>query len=162
MGVLSLLLTLLPVTLALSIMRYRLWDIDVIINRALVYGTLSATLAGVYAGGVIGLQSLLRAVTGQESDVVVIASTLAIAALFVPLRRRIQALIDMRFYRGRYNAERVLARFGATVRDEVDLERLSHALVGVVDDVMRPAHVSVGLIAPTGGAGGPNEPDARP
>ena len=134
---------LLPLSFAVAILRYRLWDIDIIVNRALVYGGLTAALVGMYFGVVVGLQAAFRAATGQESAVA--ASTLVIAALFLPLRRRIQEFIDRRFYRRRYDAARTLAAFSARVRDEVDLERLSGALVSVVEETMQPAHVSLWL-----------------
>ncbi len=119
----NLFLLLIPLSIGIAILRYRLYDIDIIINRTLVYGTLTATLAMIYAGLVIGLQSLVRLFTGQvsQSPFVIVASTLAIAALFQPLRRRLQAIIDRRFYRQKYNAARTLAAFSATLRNEVDL-----------------------------------------
>ena len=134
-----------PLSIAFSMLRYRLWDLDIFVKRALVYGLLTAILVGAYFGIVIGLQAAFRAATGQESAVAVVASTLAIAALFLPLRRRIQDFIDRRFYRRRYDAARTLAGFAATAREEVDLERLSTALVGVVRETMAPAHVSLWL-----------------
>ena len=134
-----------PVSIVVAILRYRLYDIDVLINRALVYGALTAALVAAYFGMVVGMQAAFRAATGQESAVAVVASTLVIAALFLPLRRRIQDFIDRRFYRRRYDAARTLAAFSATVRDEVDLERLSGALVSVVEETMQPAHVSLWL-----------------
>ena len=133
------------VALVVSILRYRLWDIDVLINRTLVYGTLTGTLATGYIGSVLLLQVAFSAVTDQGGSVAIVASTLAIAALFQPLRRRIQALIDQRFYRRRYDAARALASFGTTARDEVELPRLSDALVGVVQETMQPEHVSLWL-----------------
>ena len=136
---------LLPAGIAVAILKYRLYDIDVLINRTLVYGTLTAVLAGTYFGSVILLQMAFRNVTGQESTVALVASTLAIAALFQPMRRVVQRIIDSRFYRRRYDAARTLAVFGATARDEVELPRLSSALVGVVQQTMQPAHVSLWL-----------------
>ena len=134
-----------PLALVVAVMRYRLWDIDLLINRTLVYGMLTAILAGTYFAIVVLIQMAFRAATGQESAVAVVASTLVIAALFLPLRRRIQDFIDRRFNRRRYDAARTLAAFSARMRDEVDLERLSGALVSVVEETMQPAHVSLWL-----------------
>lgn len=138
-----LVLALLPLSVGTAILSYRLYAIDVLINRTLVYGTLTILLAGVYYGGVALLQSAFRALTGQGSPLAVVLSTLAIAAAFSPLRRRIQAFIDHRFYRRKYDAQRALASFGTTARDEVELEMLAQALVGVVDETMQPAEVSL-------------------
>jgi hypothetical protein len=138
-------LLLIPLSLLISILRSRLWDIDVIINRTLTYGLLTAFLAFAYFSGVGMLQWLFRAITGQGSTVSVVAATLAVAALFQPLRRRIQALIDRHFYRRKYDAARTLAAFGATLRDETDLERLSAHLVAAVEETMQPTHVSLWL-----------------
>jgi hypothetical protein len=134
-----------PLALAIAILRHRLWDIDALINRALVYVSLSAILATVYFGGVALSQSLVRAVIGQTSHVAVAASTLAVAALFQPLRRRLQAAVDRRFYRRKYDATRTLASFGGALRDETDLNRIQANLLAAVHDTMQPAHASLWL-----------------
>jgi hypothetical protein len=136
-----------PISMGIAILRYRLYDIDVVINRTLVYGSLTAILAGVYFGGVTATQVLLRNITGQEQlpQLVVVASTLLIAALFNPLRRRIQSFIDRRFYRSKYDAAKTLEAFSARLRDETDLDRLGEDLVGVVTETMQPSHVSMWL-----------------
>jgi hypothetical protein len=135
-----------PAAIAIAILRYRLFEIDIIINRTLVYGALTAVLALVYAACVVLLQELFRALTGEGQDeLVTVGSTLAIAVLFNPLRRRIQVAIDRRFYRRRYDMARTLQSFNATLRDEVDLNRLAVDLLTVVDETMRPAHVSLWL-----------------
>ena len=139
---------LVPLSVAVAILRYRLYDIDLLINRALVYGTLTGILALIYVGGVVSLQSIFRTMTGQDSDMAIVASTLAIAGLFQPLRRRIQAVIDRRFYRRKYDTQRTLAAFAATLRDETDLERISADLLGVVEETMQPEHVSLWLRPP--------------
>ena len=140
-----LLLEVLWISIAVAIFRYRLYDIDLVINRTLVYGALTLFLALIYFGGVVLLQATLRALTGQESSLAVVASTLLIAALFNPLRHRIQAFIDRRFYRRKYNAERVLAIFSSRLRDETDLDRLSEDLLDVVRETVQPAHASLWL-----------------
>ena len=135
----------LPICFAISILRYRLWDIDLVINRALVYGALTATLAGTYVGIVLGLQSAFRAVTDQGGGIAIVISTLVIAALFQPLRRRAQTIIDRRLFRQKYDAAQTLGSFGERIRDEVDIERVSEAFVNVVEETMQPAHVSLWL-----------------
>jgi hypothetical protein len=134
-----------PVALGFAVLKYRLYAIDIFINRALVYGLLTATLAGVYLGGVILLQYLFRALTGQESQLAIVASTLAIAALFIPLRRRVQRFVDRRFYRRKYDAAKTLASFNARLRDETDLDTLVDDVVGVVSQAMQPEHASLWL-----------------
>jgi hypothetical protein len=144
---------LIPLSIGIAVLRYRLWDIDVIINRTLVYGVLTAILALVYFGGVALLQGVLSALTGQESQLAhsqlaVVASTLAIAGLFGPLRRRVQALIDRRFYRSKYDAAKTLEAFGAKMRDEVNLQKLTGELLAVTDTTVQPVHVSLWLRPP--------------
>jgi len=143
-----LLLLLIPLSIAIALLRYRLWDVDVIINKTLVYSLLTGILAAVYAGCIVGLQALVRGIFNQNSDVAIVVSTLFIAALFQPLRKRIQAVIDRRFFRHKYDAARTLAVFSAALRSEVDLNQLSEQLVAIVQETMQPAHVSLWLRKP--------------
>ncbi len=133
------------VAVGIAVLRYRLYDIDVLINRTLVYATLTATLVLVYVGGVVSLQYAFRALTGSESQLAVVASTLAIAALFVPLRRRVQGFVDRRFYRNKYDAAKTLESFSSKLRDETDLDRLGGELVSVVRGTVQPEHASLWL-----------------
>jgi hypothetical protein len=136
-----------PVAVGIAILRYRLYEIDILINRTLVYGSLTAMLALVYFGGVTVTQTFFRALTGQveQPQLAIVVSTLVIAALFNPLRHRIQGFIDRRFYRRKYDAAKTLEAFSAKLRDETDLNALSDDLVGVVRETMQPAHVSLWL-----------------
>lgn len=143
-----LVMLLIPLSIAIAILRYRLWDVDVLINKTLVYGLLTGTLLVVYVGCIVALEALLRRLFNQTSDVAIVVSTLVIAALFQPLRRRIQVGIDRRFFRRKYDAARTLAAFSATLRSEVDLSQLREDLVAVVQETMQPAHISLWLRHP--------------
>jgi uncharacterized membrane protein YhdT len=136
-----------PVAIGFAVLKYRLYDIDVVINLTLVYGSLTAMLALVYFGGVTATQTIYRALTGQEQQhqLAIVISTLVIAALFTPLRRRIQGFIDRRFYRKKYDARKTLEAFSARLREETDLETLNNDLAGVIRETMQPAHVSLWL-----------------
>jgi hypothetical protein len=134
-----------PIAIGIAILRYRLYEIDIIINRTLVYGALTTTLVALYFGGIVVLQRVFVLLTGQKSTLAVVASTLLIAALFTPLRQRIQGFIDKRFYRSKYDARKTLEAFSAQLRNETDLEALSDDLVGVVRETMQPAHISLWL-----------------
>jgi hypothetical protein len=138
-------LTIVPLSLSIGVLRYRLYDIDIIINRTLVYGSLTATLVVLYFGGIVVLQRMFVLLTSQQSTLAVVASTLLIAALFTPLRRRIQSFIDRRFYRRKYDARKTLEAFSTKLKNETDLEALNNDLVGVVKETMQPAHVSLWL-----------------
>jgi hypothetical protein len=137
-----------PLSFGFAMLRSRLWEIDAIINRTLVYGTLTVILTAVYVGLIIGLQALLRGIISQDNSVAIVLSTLVIAALFQPLLRRIQRLIDRRFYRRKYDAAKILATFSTTLRNEVDLDQLREQLLGVVEETMQPTHVSLWLRPP--------------
>jgi hypothetical protein len=144
-----------PVATGIAILRYRLYDIDRIINRTLVYGLLTVMLALIYFGGVATSEAIFRALTGQEQQpqIAVVVSTLVIAALFTPLRRRIQRFIDRRFFRRKYDARKTLEAFSAKLRNETNLDALSDDLVRVVRDTMQPAHVSLWLRPDTASKG---------
>jgi hypothetical protein len=136
-----------PAAIGLAVLKYRLYDIDIIINRSLVYGPLTVMLVAIYFGGVATMQTLFRALTGQEQQpqLAVVISTLAIAALFNPMRKRIQYFIDSRFYRRRYDARKTVEAFSARLRDETDLETLNRDLAAVIEETLQPAHVSLWL-----------------
>jgi hypothetical protein len=138
-----------PISIGIAILRYRLYEIDLIINRTLVYGLLTVTLALVYFSSVLILNQLFITLTGQSSLLVIVASTLAIAALFNPLRKRIQSFIDRRFYRRKYDAAMILEAFGTKLRDQTDLEKLCEDLGEVVDETMQPSHISLWLRFPS-------------
>ena len=134
-----------PVAIGFAVLRYRLYDIDVIINRALVYGALTVMLALVYFGGVVSLQYVFRTLTGGETQLAIVASTLAIAAVFNPLRRRMQAFVDKRFYRRKYDATKTLEAFNARLRNETDVDVLRNDVVGVARSTVQPTHISLWL-----------------
>ncbi len=138
----------LPIAFVFAMLRYRLWEIDALINRTLVYGTLTVILAGIYVSLIIGLQTLLQGIISQDNSVAIVISTLAIANLVLPLRRGIQRIIDRRFYRSKYDALKTLTAFSATLHNEVGLSRLSEQLVTVVEETMQPASISLWLCQP--------------
>ena len=142
---LGLVLIAFPTAIGIAILRYRLYEIDLVVNRALVYGPLTVTLVALYFGGIVLLQRVFVLLTGQQSTLAVVASTPLIAALFNPVRRRFQSFIDRRFYRRKYDARKTLEAFSVKLRDETDLEALNQELVGVVRETMQPAHVSLWL-----------------
>jgi hypothetical protein len=144
-----------PVAIGFAVLKYRLYEIDVIINRTLVYGSLTAMLVALYFGGIVVLQRLFVILTGEQSTLAVVASTLTIAALFNPLRGRVQRFVDRRFYRRKYDARKTLESFSTKLRNETELETLSGDVVGVVRETMQPEHVSLWLRSPTeaGGSG---------
>jgi hypothetical protein len=142
-----------PISIGIAILRYRLYEIDTLINRTLVYGSLTATLVALYFGGIVVLQRIFVVLTGEKSTLAVVASTLVIAALFNPLRRRMQWFVDRRFYRSKYDAAKTLEAFSVKLRDETDLDALSDDLVGVVRETMQPAHVSLWLRLDTASKG---------
>jgi hypothetical protein len=141
---------LIPLSIGVAILCSRLYDIDVLINRTLVYGALTAALVGLYFGAIVLLQRLFVALTDERSTLVVVVSTLVIAAWFYPLRRRVQGFVDHRFYRKKYDAAKTLEAFSARLRDETDLERLGEHLTGAVGEAMQPAYISLWL-RPTAG-----------
>jgi hypothetical protein len=143
----------LPAAIGIAVLRYRLYDIDLVINRTIVYGSLTVALVLVYVGSVAGLQRLLSPLTGEGNQLSVVASTLLIAALFGPLRRRVQGFIDRRFYRRKYDARKTLDAFSARLRGASDLDDLNGELLAVVGETVQPSHASLWLRAPGAGAG---------
>ena len=156
--------TLMLLSITMAILRYRLWDIDALINRTLVYGSLTALLVALYVGLILAAQSLVYAITGtfDQQPIVIVGSTLVIAALFQPLRHHLQNLIDRRFYRRKYDAEKVLVAFGAALRTEVDVDTLREQLLAAVQETMQPAHVSLWLSRPERSPSGLAHPLERP
>jgi hypothetical protein len=146
-----------PIFTGVAIARYRLYDIDIVINRTLVYGSLTALLVALYFSAIVVLQRLFVVFTGEKSTLVVVASTLVIAALFNPLRRRVQGFVDRRFYRRKYDAVKTLAAFNTRLRDETELETLSGEVIGVVRETMQPAHASLWLRPDTASKGKPTD-----
>jgi hypothetical protein len=144
----GILILLIPLSFGFAMLRSRLWDIDVLINRTLVYGLLTASLLALYLALVFGGQYLLASLFGKNNTVVLVLSTLVVASLAVPLRRRMQALVDRRFYRSKYDAARIIADFSASLRNEVDLNQLSEQLIAVVEETMQPAHISLWISKP--------------
>ena len=144
----SLVNTFAVIGIGLAILRSRLWEIDIIINRTLVYGSLTALLGLLYFGLIFGLQYLLRGIISQNNNIAIVVSTLVIAALFQPFRHRLQKIVDRRFYRSKYDATKIIETFSVTLRNEVDLNQLSEHLVAVVQETMQPAHVSLWLRKP--------------
>ena len=153
-----------PITVGVAILRYQLLDIDVLINRALVYGSLTSILAVLYLGLVIGAQAIFSNVTGQrdQNPLIIVSSTLVIAGLFQPLRARIQKTIDRRFYRAKYDARKAVEAFSATLRQELSLTELRERLIGVVTETMRPAHISLWLAPPVKESGAERQDAASP
>ncbi|HZC05266.1 MAG TPA: hypothetical protein VE338_06465 [Ktedonobacterales bacterium] len=138
-----------PIAFAIAVLRYRLYDLGLLLNRTLVYGLVTSVLAAVYVGSVFALQQVARGVTGQkDSPLAIVLATLVVAALFQPVRARIQTFIDRRFYRRKYDAAKTLAAFSASLRSEVNIDSLCHELISVADETLRPAHVSLWLASP--------------